>query len=107
MRVEMSTVRQVEYHQGASARTGHPMPNPRPVNAPGPLWHRVGARRARFALRQHHHHHDPCMRKLRLVGAKVITAIFLKDTLDAAHNDAENLILDKMRKKVGVKDGLS
>ena len=31
---------------------------------------------------------------------KVITAIFLKDTLDAAHNDAENLILDKMRKKV-------
>lgn len=30
---------------------------------------------------------------------RVITAIFLKDTLDAAHNDAENLILDKMRKK--------
>ena len=34
-----------------------------------------------------------------LLPKKVITAIFLKDTLDAAHNDAENLILDKMRKK--------
>ncbi|CAE7218006.1 unnamed protein product [Symbiodinium natans] len=34
-----------------------------------------------------------------LAPEQVITAIFLKDTLDAAHNDAENLILDKMRKK--------
>ncbi|CAE7197788.1 unnamed protein product, partial [Symbiodinium microadriaticum] len=29
----------------------------------------------------------------------VITAIFLKDTLDAAQNDAEQLVLDRMNKK--------
>lgn len=30
---------------------------------------------------------------------RVITAIFLKDTLDAAQNDAEQLVLDRMNKK--------
>ena len=30
---------------------------------------------------------------------RVISAIFLKDTLDAAHNDAENLILERLIKK--------
>ena len=30
---------------------------------------------------------------------RVISAIFLKDTLDAAHNDAENLIFDRLKKK--------
>lgn len=31
--------------------------------------------------------------------AKVISAIFLKDTLDAAQNDAEQLVADRLRKK--------
>lgn len=30
---------------------------------------------------------------------RVISAIFLKDTLDAAHNDAENLVFDRLKKK--------
>jgi len=30
---------------------------------------------------------------------RVISAIFLKDTLDAAHNDAENLVFDRLSKK--------
>ena len=30
---------------------------------------------------------------------KVISAIFLKDTLDAAQNDAEQLVADRLRKK--------
>lgn len=30
---------------------------------------------------------------------RVISAIFLKDTLEAAHNDAENLILERLIKK--------
>ncbi|CAE7463824.1 unnamed protein product, partial [Symbiodinium sp. KB8] len=30
---------------------------------------------------------------------RVITAIFLKDTLDAAQNDSENLVVERLRKK--------
>ena len=30
---------------------------------------------------------------------RVISAIFLKDTLDEAHNDAQHLVLDRIRKK--------
>ena len=29
----------------------------------------------------------------------MISAIFLKDTLDEAHNDAQHLVLDRLRKK--------
>mmetsp|Transcript_66034 Transcript_66034/g.146682 ORF Transcript_66034/g.146682 Transcript_66034/m.146682 type:complete len:286 (+) Transcript_66034:263-1120(+) len=37
---------------------------------------------------------------------RVISAIFLKDTLDEAHNDAQHLVLDRMRKKAEYIDRL-